>query len=191
VNGIEHLKNGQPIHMELGCGKGIFAAKIAVRNPDINYMIIDIKSEMLGLAKRNIENEYGEEPIDNVILMSQEIAIIDNIMNEKDVVDRIYINFCNPWPKRTHQKRRLTHTQLLEKYKVFLKKDGEIYFKTDDDELFSSSLKYFEEAGYDILKKTYDLHEENGFWDNIVTEHEEMFSKEGIKIKALIAVLGK
>jgi len=180
------FKKQQPVHIELGCGKGIFIAKLAYKNPDINYMGIDIKSEMLGLAKRNIEKEYGEKQIDNVILMSQEIAIIDRMMSEKDIVDRIYINFCNPWPKREHQKRRLTYTKQLEKYKVFLKNDGQIYFKTDDEGLFDDSLKYFEEAGFGIVKKTYDLHFEEGFWDNIVTEHEEMFSKEGVKIKAVI-----
>jgi len=154
-------------------------------HPEINYMAVDIKSEMLAVAKRNIENEY----FDNILIMSQEIMLIQNMMNEKDAVDRIYINFCNPWPKRTHNKRRLTHTNQLEKYKIFLKPDGEIYFKTDDDELFESSLNYFKEAGFKIVKKTYDLHEEPKFWDNIETEHEIIFSNEGIKIKALIAKL--
>ena len=164
----------------------MFIAKLAHRNPNINYMGIDIKSEMLGLAKRNIEKEYGIAPINNVLLMSHEIEIIENIMNNKDIIERIYINFCNPWPKRTHQKRRLTHTKQLEKYKVFLKKEGQIYFKTDDEDLFNSSLKYFEEAGFTIIKKTYDLHSEDNFWVNIITEHEKMFSSEGIKIKAVI-----
>ena len=188
------FKKKQPIHMELGCGKGSFIAQLACRNLAINYIVIDIKSEMLGLAKRKIEKEYSRDglhsfDVDNVLLMSQEIELIQNMMNENDTVDRIYINFCNPWPKRVHNKRRLTHTKQLEKYKVFLKKDGEIYFKTDDDNLFDSSLKYFEEAGFNIVKKTYDLHSEEDFWENIKTEHEEMFSKQGIKIKALIAKL--
>lgn len=185
------FKKKQPIHMELGCGKGSFAAKLAFKNQNINYIIIDIKSEMLALAKRNIEKEYSKEKmeIDNILLMSQEIELIQNMMNEKDEVERIYINFCNPWPKRTHNRRRLTHTKQLQKYKTFLKNGGEIYFKTDDDELFEASLKYFEEAGFEIVKKTYNLHEiETEFWDNIRTEHEEMFSRESIKIKALIAI---
>ena len=73
------------------------------------------------------------------------------------MVDRIYINFCNPWPKPRHNKKRLTHTKQLEKYKIFLKPEGEIYFKTDDDNLFKASIKYFEESGFEITKKTYDL----------------------------------
>jgi len=118
------FKKEQPIHLELGCGKGTFIAKLASQNQNINYMAIDIKSEVLGLAKRNVELEYNEKklPIDNVLLMSQQIEIIQNIMSENDKVERIYINFCNPWPKPRHHKKRLTHTRQLEKYKIFLKK---------------------------------------------------------------------
>lgn len=178
----------QPIHLELGCGKGTFIAKLACKNPNINYIAIDIKSEVLGIAKRNIEAEYKENnrEINNVLIMSQEIGLIQNMLNENDVIDRIYINFCNPWPKPRHNKRRLTYPTLLEKYKVFLKQDGEIYFKTDDDDLFNASKKYFEESGFDIIKSTNDLHSQN-VEENITTEHEDMFSKQGIKIKALIA----
>lgn len=178
----------QPIHLELGCGKGTFIAKLAVKNSKINYLAVDIKSEVLGIAKRNIEAEYlkNQKTIDNVLITAQEIGLIQNMLNKKDVVDRIYINFCNPWPKPRHNKRRLTYPVLLEKYKIFLKPEGEIYFKTDDDDLFKASINYFKQTGFEIIKITYDLHSEN-MAENIITEHEEMFSKQGIKIKALIA----
>lgn len=110
-------------------------------------------------------------------------------MNEKDIVDRIYINFCNPWPKPRHNKKRLTHTKQLEKYKKFLKKGGQIYFKTDDLNLFEASKKYFNEAGFEITKQTYDLEKEKIWENNIKTEHEKMFEEQGIKTKALIATL--
>ena len=183
------FKRKQPIHLELGCGKGSFIAKLASQNKDINYIAIDLISQMLGLAKRNIEEEYRaiDREVDNVLIMSHEIEIIQNMMNENDVVDRIYINFCNPWPKPRHNKKRLTHTRQLENYKKFLKDDGEIYFKTDDDNLFRASIKYFEEVGFKIEKITYDLHNEQIWNNNIETEHEKMFTKQGIKIKALIA----
>ncbi len=183
------FKNDNPIHLELGCGKGSFMANLAVKNPNINYIAIDVVDAMLGLAKRNIEEKYKEEnkEINNVYLTRFDIERILLIMNEQDNIDRIYINFCNPWPRGKHRKKRLTHTRQLEKYKVFLKENGQIYFKTDDDGLFIDSLGYLEESGFKIIKKTYDLENEENFWDNIQTEHEKMFMEQGIKIKAVIA----
>ena len=184
----EYFKNDNSIYLELGCGKGTFMAVHGSENADINYIAIDIKDEVLVLAKRNIEKGYEEKghELDNVALMSQEIALIDDMLSEDDKVDRIYINFCNPWPKDRHKKRRLTHTRQLEKYKNFLKEQGEIWFKTDDDELFEESLEYFKEANLEIKYITYDLHNSE-FEGNVVTEHEEMFTKQGIKTKFLIA----
>ena len=182
----------KPLHIELGCGKGSFISELAFRNQDTNYIAIDLVDAMLGLAKRKVEEKYNENNVrvDNLILVRYDIERINNIINLEDEVKRIYINFCNPWPKSKHKKKRLTHTKQLEHYKNFLKPGAEIYFKTDDDGLFNDSLKYFEECGFEILKKTYDLHTEDIFdGRNIITEHEKMFSDEGIKIKALIANL--
>ena len=180
-----------PIHLELGCGKGQFISKLAVQNPKINYIAIDLVDAMLGLAKRNVEQTYKEanREIDNVILTRFDIERILLILEKKDNIKRIYINFCNPWPKGKHRKKRLTHTRQLEKYKQFLSDDGEIYFKTDDDDLFNASITYFEETGFKILAKTYNLHSEPIWENNIETEHEKMFTEQGIKIKALIAKL--
>ena len=179
----------QPLNLELGCGKGQFISKLASENLNQNYIAIDLVDAMLGLAKRNVEAVYSEKQIEpeNIILTRFDIDRILLILSENDKIDRIYINFCNPWPKGKHRKKRLTHTRQLEKYKTFLHPGGEIYFKTDDDDLFNSSLTYFAEAGFKILKKTYDLHNEPDFWYNIETEHEKMFSEQGIKIKAVIA----
>ena len=187
------FKNDNPIHLELGCGKGGFISQIASKNQNINYIAIDMVDAMLGLAKRNIEQVYTEKniQINNVYLTRYDIERILLILDDKDQIDRIYINFCNPWPRGKHRKKRLTHTRQLEKYKQFLKNEGEIYFKTDDDGLFNASLMYFEEAGFEVIDKTFDLEEtlkiQPEFWDNIETEHEKMFKQEGIKIKALKA----
>ena len=178
--------NNKPLYVELGCGKGTFISKLASTNKDINYIAVDMIEAMLGLTKRNIELEYGDNPIDNLYLIRANVELIQNVFGENDKVDRIYINFCNPWPKAKHNKRRLTHTRQLESYKTFLKEDGEIYFKTDSDELFADSLEYFKEAKFEIQKITYDLHKEPIFETNIITEHEKMFSDEGVKIKAAI-----
>ena len=181
--------NNNPIHLELGCGKGSFISQIAFKNHNINYIAIDLVDAMLGLAKRNVEQLYSENnrEVDNVILTRYDIERILNIFSKEDEIERIYINFCNPWPRGKHRKKRLTHTRQLEKYKEFLKDGGEVLFKTDDDGLFDDSLKYFEECNFKIIDKTYDLANTENFWDNIVTEHEKMFMDEGIKIKALKA----
>lgn len=184
----DSFNNDNPIYLELGCGKGTFVAVHGSENPNINYVAIDIKDEVLVLAKRNIEKAYNEKElqVNNLKLMAQEIFLINDVFSKEDIVDRIYINFCNPWPKERHKKRRLTYPTQLEKYKEFLSKDGKIYFKTDDDELFDESLEYFKEAGFEIEYITYDLHNSD-FVGNVRTEHENMFSEQGINIKFLIA----
>lgn len=195
-----------PLHIELGCGKGNFISKLSKENQTINYIAVDLVDAMLGLAKRNIELENGirtklekeeieneiekQKEITNIKLTRYDISLISNIFGKEDNIQRIYINFCNPWPRGKHHKKRLTHDRQLNQYKEFLNKDGYVFFKTDDDYLFSDSLEYFKNTKYEIIKKTYDLKSEVDFWNgekNIETEHEKMFSNEGIKIKGLIA----
>ena len=180
------FENDNPIHLELGCGKGGFISQLASQNLNINYIAIDMVDAMLGLAKRNIESVYAEKniPVTNVYLTRFDIERILLIMDDTDKIDRIYINFCNPWPRGKHRKKRLTHTRQLERYRHFLKDGGEIFFKTDDDGLFNDSLLYFEQTGFEIVNKTYDLANTPDFWNNIETEHEKMFKEQGIKIKA-------
>lgn len=202
------FKNDNKIYVELGCGKGNFIAKLSKlnQNNNINFIAIDLVDSMLGLAKRNIELEYGirqslekeeidnqeekQKKIQNVIITRYDISRISEIFGKEDNIQRIYINFCNPWPRGKHHKKRLTHERQLMQYKEFLNEKGEVFFKTDDDYLFEDSIKYFKRSGYEIEMTTYDLIKQENFWkgeENIKTEHERMFEKEGIKIKALIA----
>ncbi len=183
------FNENNPIHLELGCGKGNFISKLAVSHPHTNYIAIDLVDAMLGLAKRNIETLYNEEQkeINNIYITRYDIERILNIFDASDKIERIYINFCNPWPRGKHHKKRLTHIRQLEKYREFLVNNGEIYFKTDDDNLFRDSLTYFQNSGFRIINKTYDLERESDFWENIMTEHEKMYMEQGIKIKALKA----
>ncbi len=185
----EMFANNGPLHLELGCGKGSFISELASSNKNINYIAVDMIDQMLGLAKRNVEAKYKEKnlEVDNLFLVRMDIERILMILDKTDVVERIYINFCNPWPKGKHRKKRLTHTKQLELYKTFLKPGGEIFFKTDDDGLYIDSLRYFEESGFKIINKTDDLHNNCIFENNIITEHEQMFSSQGINIKAIIA----
>lgn len=185
----ETFKNENPIHLEIGCGKGSFIAKLAKKHQEINYIAADMIEAMLGLSKRNIEAAYQNDKLEitNLWLIRMNAERILDTFSSEDTIERIYINFCNPWPRGKHKKRRLTHTRQLENYKQFLDKEkGKIYFKTDNDELFEESIEYFKETGFKIEQITYDLHSEMIFED-IRTEHEEMFSNQGIKIKALIA----
>ena len=178
----------QPLHLELGCGKGGFMAQKALQNPQINFLAVDIKSDILGLSKRNIEKAYEQagKEVDNVRIFAYDIERILQVLDRNDEVERIYINFCNPWPKKKHKKKRLTYPRQLFFYQEFLKDGGEIWFKTDDDELFEESLDYFAMCGFTQKFITYDL-AASGFAENIVTEHEQMFMDQGIKIKFLIA----
>ena len=188
---MQAFKKEQPLYLEIGCGKGGFAGQLALKNPDKNIIALDIKIDMLGVGRRTIVKLFEDagktqDDITNLLLVKYNVEMLDKIITADDKIDRLFINFCNPWPRAKHKKRRLTYYKKLEMYKTFLKPDSEIRFKTDDDELFDESLEYFEQSGYEILYLTRDLHASD-VTDNIETEHEKMFSEEGIKIKYLIA----
>lgn len=188
---MQAFKKEQPLYLEIGCGKGGFAGQLALKNPDKNIIALDIKVDMLGVGRRTIVKLFEDagkkqDDITNLLLVKYNVEMLDKIITADDKIDRLSINFCNPWPRAKHKKRRLTYYKKLEMYKTFLKPDSEIRFKTDDDELFDESLEYFEQSGYEILYLTRDLHASD-VTDNIETEHEKMFSEEGIKIKYLIA----
>lgn len=181
----------QPLYLEIGCGKGGFAGQFALQNPDKNIIALDIKIDMLGVGRRTIvklfeENGKSNEDITNLLLVNYNVEQLDKVITPDDEIETLFINFCNPWPRAKHKKRRLTYYKKLAMYKHFLKPDAEIRFKTDDDELFDESLEYFEQSGYEIIYLTRDLHASD-VTDNIETEHEKMFSAEGIQIKYLIA----
>lgn len=187
---MQAFKKEQPLYLEIGCGKGGFAGQLALKNPDKNIIALDIKVDMLGVGRRTIVKLFEDagktqDDITNLLLVKYNVEMLDKIITADDKIDRLFINFCNPWPRAKHKKRRLTYYKKLEMYKTFLKPDSEIRFKTDDNELFDESLEYFEQSGYEILYLTRDLHASD-VTDNIETEHEKMFSEEGIKIKARI-----
>ena len=188
---MQAFKKEQPLYLEIGCGKGGFAGQLALKNPDKNIIALDIKVDMLGVGRRTIVKLFEDagktqDDITNLLLVKYNVEMLGKIITADDKIDRLFINFCNPWPRAKHKKRRLTYYKKLEMYKTFLKPDSEIRFKTDDDGLFDESLEYFEQSGYEILYLTRDLHASD-VTDNIETEHEKMFSEEGIKIKYLIA----
>lgn len=179
----DEFKNSNPIHLELGCGRGQFISSKAKENPDVNYVAVDLKDEVLIYALRKV----NEAEVENVRLIPMNISFISEVF-DKDEVSKIYINFCNPWPKDRHKKRRLTHTKFLTEYKKFLRPESEIWFKTDDTELFDESQEYFKDNGFELKYVTYDLHKSD-FQQNIMTEYETKFTSLGMKTMFLIAKL--
>ncbi len=164
------------LYVELGTGKGDFITQMAERHPEINFIGIELQQDVLYSAAK----KTAELGLSNVRLLVFDINHIEDIFAEGEV-DRFYINFCDPWPKKRHAKRRLTHRLFLEKYRRLLKKPGELHFKTDNRPLFDFSLEEFEAEGLPVRNVSYDLHAEN--WpDNVETEYERKFSGFGEKI---------
>ena len=186
---VQQFARPQPMALELGCGKGGFMAQMAPAHPETNFIALDIKSEMLVLAKRKAEETYAAagRPMDNLLMTAVDIERIFLIMDENDRFGEIYINFCPPCPKCRQHKHRLTHPRQLEHYQKLMAPEGKLYFKTDDDDLFMASLEYLRESGWTLDYCTHDLHREGAPVESPKTEHEEMFSRQGIAIKFLIA----
>lgn len=179
----------RPLHLELGCGKGGFIAQMAVLHPEVNFLAVDVKSEMLGFTRRKVEQAFAEvhRTPDNVLLCAFDIERLPLILDETDTASRIYINFCNPWPKIKHHKKRLTHPRQLYNYKTFLAHGGELWLKTDDAPLFLATRRYLEQSGgFTVAFLTDDLHH-SGFTQSIPTEHERMFTEQGLATHFLIA----
>lgn len=172
---------GKPLHIEIGCGKGRFITETAKQNPDIRYIAIEKVSNVIVLATE----KAMDAELENARFMRGNFQILAESFPDKSV-DRIYLNFSDPWPKKGYAKRRLTHGGFLEIYKRILKDDGEICFKTDNRELFDFSLESFPENGFELSEVTFDLHNSD-FEGNIMTEYEERFSQMGFPICRLVA----
>lgn len=178
----EIFGNNNPVHLEIGCGKGAFAVEIARRNPDINYIAVEMAR--------------------NVIVSAMELAMKENLPNLKflmgkaeylekffpeNSVERIYLNFSCPYPKESYRKHRLTHEVFLKIYHKILITGGEIHQKTDNRGLFEFSIESFSKAGYTLQNISLDLHNSK-FEGNIVTEYERRFLEQGFPIYRLEAI---
>lgn len=177
----EFFENQNPIHIEIGMGKGQFIMELARRNPRINYIGIEKFSSVLIRALQKME----QEEMENLIFIRMDAEDIENVF-EKEEVSQIYLNFSDPWPKDRHTKRRLTSTRFLVRYENILKKDGKVIFKTDNRELFDFSLEQVKEANWVLENYTYDLHNSEYNVGNVMTEYEEKFSKEGKAINRMV-----
>ncbi|MDV5973212.1 tRNA (guanosine(46)-N7)-methyltransferase TrmB [Streptococcus canis] len=165
--------NDHPIHIEVGSGKGGFITGMALKNPDINYIGIDIQLSVLSHALDKVL--ASEAP--NVKLLRVDGSSLTNYFEDSEV-DMVYLNFSDPWPKTKHEKRRLTYKDFLDTYKRILPEHGEIHFKTDNRGLFEYSLASFSQYGMTLKQVWLDLHASD-FTGNVMTEYEEKFSSKG------------
>ena len=176
--------NDHPIHIEIGMGKGRFLMELAAKNPDINYVGIEKYSSVLIRALEKMSEM--ETPLDNIRFVRMDAEAIAKVFGAGEV-DRIYLNFSDPWPKDRHAKRRLTSDRFLPIYDQILKKDGIIEFKTDNQDLFRYSLESIPEAGWTVDAHTFDLHNSEMAEGNVMTEYETKFCSEGKPICKLVA----
>ncbi len=187
-NGKIDIKNSfnkeSAFHVEIGCGKGGFTVNTALKYPDVNFLAVERIRDVIMVAMERAHNAG----VDNLKFHNFDVAGLHEILPEH-CVDVLYINFCDPWPKKRNAKRRLTFHRFLENYKNFLKSDGEIHFKTDNRDLFDFSLEQFPIAGYEMKDITFDLHNSEYNENNVMTEYEKNFSEKGFKINRLVAYL--
>lgn len=178
---VDWFEQVQPIHIRVGSGMGRFITEMAKAHPEINYIGIERdKNVMIRIVEKAVEQN-----IRNLRLLTVDAEKLTEIFNAGEI-DRIYLNFSDPWPKVRHAKRRLTHENFLEVYETILNKDGEIHFKTDNQALFEYSIESMSHYGMKLKNINLNLHD-NEPVDNIRTEYEDKFSNKGFRINRLEA----
>ncbi|WP_034429020.1 tRNA (guanosine(46)-N7)-methyltransferase TrmB [Caldisalinibacter kiritimatiensis] len=180
------FNNNKPLHVEFGSGRGGFLSQMAKNNPDINYLAFERNSKVIVKGLNKLE----DESIPNFYFVHTDIRELEEIFKENEV-ERVYINFPDPWPKKRHTKRRLTNRRFLDIYKNILIPKGEIHFKTDNVDLFDFSIEELNDSNWEIKVSTKDLHNSEYVEDNVMTEYEAKFVKQGKPINKLIAVSPK
>ncbi|WP_139491423.1 tRNA (guanosine(46)-N7)-methyltransferase TrmB [Brevibacillus dissolubilis] len=179
----EYFGNNNPIHLEIGSGKGRFINTLAAKHPDINFIAVELKAEVvLRTAQRT---EYKAIP--NLALIQFDASNITELFTPGEL-SRLYLNFSDPWPKKRHAKRRLTHFGFLRNYKTVLKIGGEIHLKTDNEALYEFSLNQFADERFQLRNITFDLHNSEWAENNVMTEYEQRFSERGQRIYRVEAI---
>lgn len=171
----EKFNNNNPIHVEFGTGRGKFITTLATQNPDINYIAFEIKEEVL---IKGVEKAV-EANLNNILFAWADVKNILDYFDENEL-SRVYVNFCDPWPKKRWAKRRLTHTNFLNMYEKVLNENGELHFKTDNQNLFEFSLNEISANDWQLKNISLDL--ANSDFENVTTEYEDKFMSYGMKI---------
>ncbi len=171
-----------PLYVEFGAGKGGFIIGLSEKNPDANFLAFERNSKVVHKSIEKLKTVDNK----NFYIVCADITELEEIF-EDNSVDRIYLNFSDPWPKDRHARRRLTHEGFINRYEKVLKDAGEIHFKTDNDDLFDFSVEEFKRLGWDLIVCTTDLHNSEFNDGNVMTEYEAKFSSQGKNINKLIA----
>ncbi|MFK7691179.1 tRNA (guanosine(46)-N7)-methyltransferase TrmB [Paenibacillus sp. HJGM_3] len=185
--------NDKPIHIELGMGKGKFISEMSVLHPDVNFIGIDMYDELVRRASEKARLAAGREDgaaPPNLALARMNIERIEEAFADGEI-ERIYLNFSDPWPKKRHARRRLTHSGFVNKYRQLLNANGEIHFKTDSRSLFEFSLNTFADMGLRMRNISLDLHVDGPSLNNVMTEYESKFSGRGFPIHRVEVVIGE
>jgi tRNA (guanine-N7-)-methyltransferase len=174
--------NRNPIHVELGMGKGRFISEMSIRHKNINFIGADRYDELVRKASEKARAAgKAEAAPPNLALALFNIEYIEDVFAAGEI-DRIYLNFSDPWPKKRHAARRLTHPKFLDKYSRLLREKGEIHFKTDCSDLFEFSLNSFADTGLRMRNISLNLHKEGHHPDHVMTEYEMKFVEQGMPI---------
>lgn len=179
---LERFPAYKELHLEIGCGRGRFTAETALKMPETLLVALERVPEamIIGMERASREN------ISNIRFVNTDAVNLPAIYNTGEL-DRIYINFCDPWPNNGHKKRRLTHENFLKIYKVLLRAGGEIHFKTDNEDLFDFSIGQFYKSGFELFDITKNLHENGPV--GIMTDYELKFFEQGVSINRCVARL--
>lgn len=182
----------QPLHLEVGMGKGRFLMDMARLHPEINYVGMEMYSSVLLRAIQKMEELAAEgKTLENLVFVRVDARLLPELFQPGEV-ERIYLNFSDPWPKTRYAKRRLTSRHFLSRYEQILASGGQVEFKTDNRELFEFSLQEIQEAGWELLAHTFDLHHDPAMnQGNVLTEYEERFSSQGNAICKLVCAPGE
>ncbi|GIP47272.1 tRNA (guanine-N(7)-)-methyltransferase [compost metagenome] len=189
----EVFGNGRPIHIELGMGKGQFISGMSVKYPDVNFIGMDMYDELIRRASEKVRakwDEQGAKEPETVRLALGNIEMIEEFFAPGEV-ERIYLNFSDPWPKKKHWRRRLTHPRFLDKYRQLLNENGEIHFKTDSRVLFEFSLNAFAAVGLQMNDISLSLHEGGINEAHVMTEYESKFVGQGMPIYRCEVMVGE
>lgn len=194
----EVFGNDKPIHVELGMGKGRFVSLMSLQHPEWNFIGIDMYDELIRKGSEKADETRAEwsaarggaEPPNNLRLALGNIAGIEEMFAPNEI-ERIYLNFSDPWPKTRHANRRLTHADFVTKYREILNDDGEIHFKTDSRSLFEFSLNSFAEMELMMRNISLDLHAQGPAPNNVMTEYETKFSSQGVNIHRVEVIVGE